>query len=217
MSEKAQLFEIGGNSEGENARPGRPVKALGANRIGEYGILWGDATRKDITGEYFTPDTQELDAIFKAMGKIPVLYQHAMDGTLKSSVVGVIDVMQPDSIGLWVEAQLDLAHEYATAVRELIDKGKLHWSSGALPMSRKVSKDGRIERWAVAEMSLTPSPAEFRMLQRPIAEVKSYYAEIGLEFMPETEGEGAADARPEVTAKLRLLDLLEFETATVQE
>lgn len=193
---------------------GRPVKALGRNRVGEYGILWGDASRKDVTGEYFTRDTQELTAIFKAMGKVPALYHHAMDGAVKSSVVGVIDVMQADDLGVWVEAQLDMGNKYAAAVQKLVEQGKLHWSSGSLPGARKAAGDGRIERWTICEMSLTPAPAEYRMLERPITEIKSHFDAIGLSFQPEAKGQDNVELYDRVARErgLRLLDLLELET-----
>src|SRR5690606_40980821 len=131
-----------------------------------------------------------------------------MDASAKSSVVGYIDVMQPDETGLWVEAQLERNSKYVDGIRRLVADGKLHWSSGTLPGARKVAGDGRILRWPVVEMSLTPTPAEFRMLNRPITDIKAAYKAIGLEL--EASGTGAEDAR---RARLGLLALLEIEAA----
>lgn len=188
-----------------------PVKALGGDRLGGYLVMWGNAQQKDLTDEYFTPETEELTAIFKAMGKLPYLYEHATDGTVKTSVVGTIDLVREDSIGLWYEVQMDRASKYKQAIQRLAQQKVLGTSSGTLPGARKVASDGRILRWPIVEGSATVSPAEPRMIERPITEIKSYYAAIGLEFTPETESEGAEDARSEVTAKLRLLTLLEME------
>lgn len=192
-----------------------PVKALGGDRLGGYLVLWGTPEQKDLTGEYFTPETEELDAIFKAIGKLPYLYEHAMDGALKTAVVGVIDTLQPDEIGLWYEAQLDRSGKYKAAIQQLAKDGALGTSSGTLPGARKVAKDGRILRWPAVEGSATVSPAEPRMMERPVAEVKSHYAAIGIEFQPEMEAQGDAESRAaEVkAAKLGLLALLEIESA----
>ena len=191
------------------------VKRLGGNRVGGYAVLWGDDERKDLTGEYFTPATEDLETLFKAMGKLPLLYQHAADGALKTTVVGPVDVMTKDEIGLWYEAQLSMAAQYRGAIDGLIEQGVLGTSSGTLPAARRVDrKTGRIERWAIAELSLTPTPAEQRMMERPVAEVAAAFKAVGLDLpdgldeadgkavisAPATEhgnmasGEGAADA-----------------------
>src|SRR3990167_7068164 len=49
------------------------VKSIGANRVGCYAVLWGDETRKDLTGEWFSPQTEELTIIYDALGKLPYL------------------------------------------------------------------------------------------------------------------------------------------------
>ncbi|MFA5636310.1 MAG: hypothetical protein WC977_10465, partial [Anaerovoracaceae bacterium] len=49
------------------------VKALGRNRIGGYLVLWGDEKRRDLSGEWFTPQTEGLLSVFRAVGKVPLL------------------------------------------------------------------------------------------------------------------------------------------------
>jgi phage head maturation protease len=157
------------------------VKALGGNRVGGYAVLWGDATKRDLTKEFFTPETEDLETLFKAMGKLPLLYQHAGDGALKTAVVGPVDVLTKDEIGLWYEAQLSMAAQYQDAIHGLIEQGALGTSSGTLPAARRVDrKTGRIQRWAIAELSLTPTPAEPRMMERPVAEVAAAFKAVGL-------------------------------------
>lgn len=194
---------------------GNPVKALGRNRVGEYGVLWGSPEQRDLYDEYFSRQTEELDAIFRAVGLVPSLYHHAMDGQAKTAVVGRIDVMQPDDTGLWVEAQLDLSNEYTLAIQRLVAEGKLHWSSGTLPGARKVADDGHILRWPIVEMSLTPTPAEYRMLNRPIETIRAAYKSIGLELPDLSQGKGAEDARHAARAKLGLLDLFELQLRSI--
>ncbi|HKZ41550.1 MAG TPA: hypothetical protein VJ044_11345, partial [Candidatus Hodarchaeales archaeon] len=105
------------------------VKSIGANRVGCYAVLWGDETRKDLTGEWFSPKTEELTAIYDAVGKLPYLYHHGMDESLKTTVIGIVDTLKADSIGLWYEAQLKLASEYEEYVNKLLADKKLKTST----------------------------------------------------------------------------------------
>jgi len=171
------------------------VKSLGQNRFGGYLVLWGDPERKDLTGEYFTPETQEMLNVFEAVGGIPAMYHHASDDTVKSDVLGKVDVMTFDDIGLWVETQARKAAKYRDAIAELIERGALYWSSSCFPRSRKVAPDGKIERWTICEATLTPTPAEHRMVDRPIQAIKSIYEQAGLTF-PDDKGSEATVASP---------------------
>jgi hypothetical protein len=190
------------------------VKALGADRIGGYAVLWGDATRKDLTGEYFTLETEELTAIFKAIGRLPWLYHHAMDGSVKTDVVGVVDVLQPDAVGLWYEAQRSRAGRYREAIGKLVSEGALGTSSGVLPGARKVAADGRITRWPIVEISATPMPAEPRMMERPIAAVKAAFSELGLNFPAQDDtGTGDEESRKAIEREFEILQLLELEAS----
>lgn len=199
-------------------RPSMMVKSLSEEgRIGGYLVLWGDTTRRDVYGEYFSKNTAEIDTIFNAIGKLPALYQHAMDGSVKSSVVGVIDTLRKDDIGVWMEVQLDLANQYAGAIQNLARQGVLGTSSGTLPGARKVSPTGEILRWPIIEGSLTPTPAEPRMrTERPVAEIKAIYDQVGLS-LPETvetdastgdeESRELTDDQKRELERLRLLEL----------
>ena len=130
-----------------------------AGRVGGYLITWGEASLPDMQGEYFTPET---DVGLDWYERRPVLYHHGLDGALKAAVIGVIDTLAPDEIGLWAEAQLDLHKRYVRAVQRLVDQGALSWSSGSLPHLVEVGEGGRIKRWPIVEGSLTPTPAEPR-------------------------------------------------------
>jgi HK97 family phage major capsid protein len=137
------------------------VKMLDADRgrIGGYLVVWGSPEQRDTQGEFFSTRTElGLDWYDRR----PVLYQHGHDGALKAEMIGTIERMQRDDLGLWVEAQLDLRQRYTRAIQELIRRGALHWSSGSLPAAVQVAGDGHIERWPIVEGSLTPTPAEPR-------------------------------------------------------
>lgn len=158
------------------------VKALGAGRLGNYLVAWGDSERRDLYGEWFTPKTEGLKAIFDYIGKVPALYQHAMDGKVKYTPVGVIDTMEIDDVGLWTETQLDLANQYAVAVQQLARKKALGASSGTLPGARKSTSEGEITQWVIIEGSFTPTPAEPRLRELSVEEVKTIYKDMNLEL-----------------------------------
>lgn len=192
------------------------VKSLGKNRIGGYLVLWGDEKRKDLSGEWFTPQTEGLLSVFKAVGRVPLLYQHGHDAKVGLDIVGAYDVMQPDDIGLWTEAQLDLASQYRAAVLQLADKGAIGQSSQTLASVRKVAPTGEIKRWVIVEGSLTPTPCEPRMMERPVSAIKAAYKSIGVEF-PETPSDGAEEARARDTELETIQrDLLKIELESME-
>ena len=80
-----------------------------------------------------------------------------------------------NDLGLFAETVLNLADEYEAAVKDLIDKGKLGWSSGAPPHMVKKTEDGIITRWPIIEGSFTPKPAEPR---NRVLSLKTYQAEL---------------------------------------
>lgn len=157
------------------------AKALDNDRFGGYLCLWGDESTKDLGGEFFTPRTAELTSVFDALGHLPAIYHHAGDDTIKSAVIGLIDTMEQDESGMWVEAQAQLAKAYKQYIKPLIDQSALGWSSGALPRARKVAKSGEITRWPIMEGSLTPTPFEWRMsVDWPVERIAKAYELAGL-------------------------------------
>ena len=161
-----------------------------AGRIGGYLLVWGESRQRDLQGEYFT---RETDVGLDWYEQRPVLYHHGLDGALKAAVIGVIDTLRPDDIGLWAEAQLDLHKRYVRAVQRLVDKGVLSWSSGSLPHLVQVGGDGQIERWPIVEGSLTPTPAEPRLTD--VQTLEGAYKALGLDVS--RLGIGAMDASSE--------------------
>ncbi len=194
------------------------IKALNdQGRIGGYLVVWGSPAQKDLQGEYFTPDTElGLDWYDRR----PVLYHHGLDSDLKASVVGVIDHLKTDSIGVWAEAQLDMRHKYIQALQRLVKQGALGWSSGSLSHLVEVADDGHIRRWPIVEGSMTPAPAEPR--HTDINFIKSVYAELGLDIQKliPAETEATADAKePEAKERetARKDNGVTFETETEVE
>ncbi len=158
------------------------IKAISEDRIGAYGIIWGDEETLDSDGQYFTKDTGNMLDIFEAMGRIPWLVHHGADGVIKSTVIGEIDVMRPDDVGLWYEARVLEQNLYKEYVAQMIQNKKLFSSSGALPAAVKANRNGEITNWPIFEMTGTWLPAEFRFMSggHSIDEIKAHYQDIGI-------------------------------------
>lgn len=160
-------------------------------RVGGYLVAWGDATQKDLHGDYFTRET-ELGLDWYPLR--PLLYQHGLDEGVKASIIGTIDQLRVDDVGVWAEAQLDKRHRYAAAVQRLIETGALGWSSGSLPHLVKREGDGRITRWIIVEGSLTPTPAEPRLTDAH--RIKSAYELLGITPPPLGDDETTGAKQP---------------------
>jgi phage head maturation protease len=169
------------------------VKCLDAKtgRIGGYLVVWGGPQTLDLQGEYFTPQT---DFALDWYAVRPVLYQHGLDGTMKGALVGQIDTLRADDVGIWAEAQLDLRHRYVEVVLRLVEQGVLAWSSGSLPHLVERERDGKIIRWPLIEGSLTPTPAEPRYTD--VRTVKQAYKALGLDPARIVGGEPTTETEP---------------------
>src|SRR3990167_6063427 len=131
-----------------------------------YEVTFGEPIKVKVE---YVPDDAEPEDDMDADG--------ALDETVKTHVSGVVDTLKPDSVGLWYEAQLKKADEYDEQVKKLIEAKKLKTSTQTFPLARRVSVKGEITRWPIAEITGTPTPAEYRM--QPIETLKSAYQAIG--------------------------------------
>lgn len=147
------------------------VKALGNGKVGGYLVQFSTANDPDLSGEYFTVNT---DFDVEDGAATAVYYHHGLDKTLKARKLGT-GTIKKDTIGVWVEAQLALRDEYEKHIYKLAEQGKLGWSSGTavhLAEYKPAGKATEITRWPLGlDASLTPTPAEPRTRVLPL---KSY-------------------------------------------
>lgn len=145
---------------------GGNVKALGDGKVGGYLVKFGSPDQLDLSGEYFTADTD-----FGPAEQSEVYYQHGMDSVLKQRVLG-IGKIRKDDVGVWIEAQLNLRDAYEEAVYGLVKQGKMGWSSGTAGHLIAREKQGGatyIKRWKLGiDASITPTPAEPRTSAVPL-------------------------------------------------
>lgn len=137
------------------------ARALGDGRIGGY-LVYFNPDEPDLYGTYFTADTyygprNGDGADFYIHHSIPL---RAGLEDLADRILKPIRTRKED-VGIWVEAVLDMADEYERAIYDLVQAGKLSWSSATTPHIARIAPDGRVERWPIAEGSLTPFPGGF--------------------------------------------------------
>lgn len=141
------------------------IKAIGDNLIIGTGVVFGGV---DLTGDRFTKNTDFGES--RSFVGLPVYYDHSLGG-LKSQI-GAVKQWIPTDEGIDVEIELDRRHAYASKVMELVKRGALGLSTGALP-HLVVRENGELKRWVIGEISLTPTPAEPRTITAAIADGNS--------------------------------------------
>lgn len=164
----------------------RAVKSLNdAGQIGEYGILFGSPSTPDASAykDYFTPQT---DFWLEKWEQRPMLYHHGFDSDPEYAaqpVIGVWNKAQIDDTGVFMVGQLDESHPKYAATKARADAGELFISSDSADhlLRRRKNEDGTHEvlRWPLLAGSLTPTPAEPRMMA--VSAVKSAFKAIGID------------------------------------
>jgi len=148
---------------------GEPVKALGDGRVGGYLVRFTSDDDPDLTGEYFTKDTDFGDASSAA-----VYYNHGLDPVIKKRKLGKAD-LNTDDFGVWAEAQLDLRDKYEKFIYEMAEQGKQGWSSGtAGHLIERVPQGNAVwlRSWPLGlDASITPTPAEPRNGVQPLKSI----------------------------------------------
>lgn len=135
----------------------KSLSASGNGFIEGYLVSWGSESDTDLQGEYFTPRT---DFCLPWFNERPVLYHHGMDDKTALKAIGTIKTIQPDDLGLWVQAQLDMRDRYAAAIYDMVKSKEFGWSSGSVDHLVKISQKGEILQWPIIEGSVTPTPAQ---------------------------------------------------------
>lgn len=143
-------------------------------------VRFGSPDEPDLSPQrdYFTKST---DFWLEHWRVRPMLYHHAQDpGTSSDPVIGWWVKAWVDDAGVWLEGQLNAAHRYYAAIKELIRRGLLRVSTDSAPhlvIREPRGEAQEVKRWPIIAASLTPAPAEPRLLP---ADLKSLLASCGL-------------------------------------
>ena len=150
----------------ESPEPLKIIKTGGDGlaHVGAYAIKFSGPDQKDLSGEYFTAQT---DYGPRNGDGVATMFHHGLplaDGLeyLAYKTFAPVKALK-DDIGIFVETVLNLSDEYEAAIADLVNAGKLKWSSGTSYHLARKSADGQILRWHPIEFSYTPTPAESRL------------------------------------------------------
>jgi len=153
--------------------------------VGGYLLLWGDLDRKDLHGDYFTKSTELWMDKYPT---VPALFHHGLDQDVGMTVMGRRTSYKADDRGVWVEDWLDKSSKYWALVKPLLDAEALYYSPGSAPHLVEREDDGKLKSFPVVEDTLTPVPAQHRLL--PIEQIQSAFKSANIELnMPRAEAE----------------------------
>jgi HK97 family phage major capsid protein len=157
-------------------------------RLGGYLVRFSGPSDPDLTGDYFTADTDFGTLTRKGSATLPAYYQHGFDEHFRNKAIGDADVTK-DEFGVWAEYQIELRSAYERHLVDMAGKGLLGQSSGAVGhlVEHEAVTGGvyRIKTWPLGEASLTPTPAEPRTSAVPIKAFAAW-AEQQTQTPPET-------------------------------
>lgn len=176
---------------------GNEVKMLDDGTIIAQAVRFGSPDEHDMSAykDFFTKST---DFWLERWDRRPMLYHHAMDeGTRDAPVIGMWIKAWTDDAGVWLQGQLDKAHKYHSAIKELARRGLLRVSTDSAPhlVQREALANGvnYVKTWPIMAASLTVSPAEPRLIP---AELKTLLSELGIDIAADADATFGAD-RPQ--------------------
>lgn len=137
--------------------------------VGGYLVRFTNENEPDLTDDFFTAET-DFDIDEYPITK-SVYFHHGMNEHFGLKKLGRAKLTK-DEVGIFAETLLKERDEYEAVIAEMIEEGKIGWSSATAGhlVSRKSMDNGTswISNWPIAEASLTHTPAEFRNSVQPI-------------------------------------------------
>lgn len=166
---------------------GGTVKALGGGKVGGYLIRFSGPDDPDLTGDFFTKDT---DFDTDIPGSVRAYFNHGMTPGPLQKLSHRAD-LKMDEFGIWAETILDERNRYEAYLYGLSEKGKIGWSSGTaghLMQREQVRNANFIKAWVIAESSLTHMPAEPRNSVIPVKSLTELLPPPDVDLMGVTPG-----------------------------
>jgi len=211
---------------------GPAIKALGDGKIGGPAIKFGDASKTDLVGDFFTKDTYygpAQSSLVWVHHRQPLAgKRHRVQRTRPLTNPAVLTMRETD---IWAEVILDMRDEYEAMLYGAAEKGLLGFSTGTAPhlVERVPQSNGSawVKQWILGtDLSLTPIPCE-PDIQVQVMPLKAYldkaeaYVKAIMSEADATEAP-AADATtampvPEVKAAQPSDDYTEKETMNEEQ
>lgn len=142
----------------------RRAVLLSNEAVGElelYLAIWGSPDHRDSYGTYFdkaAPPDMALDFL-----PIPLMYEHGMAGNIKKEIIGSLNRIAFDDIGIKGFATLNRSSPFFSKMVEDTRARRLFTSSATAGHIADFDAEGRFRKWYLSELSLTESPAESKM------------------------------------------------------
>lgn len=165
-----------------------------------------DEVERDLQGQYFLPPDMtdyhigEDESNWLYPGKrVPVLYDHGLDEHVGDVVLGEATFKGVTAEGLefLIEITERRAKKYRQFVEELVKRGLLGVSSQTVVSMLRATKSGKITGWGIAELSLTPTPADPRTIANVRTVAKNLGVYIGEEDMAKKTNNSTAETAEE--------------------
>lgn len=159
-------------------------------QIEGYIARWGSPLERDSYGTWFdrdSPPDMALDFL-----PFPLAYEHGQDGTVKREIIGSVESIWFDDVGIAFSGYLNRAAKaFPKVVSEILGK-KLFTSSATAGHIADFDDDGRFVTWYLVELSLTGNPSEAKMPY--VTLVRSGSTHHNLILTPDQNPEGKRDA-----------------------
>ncbi len=155
----------------------------------------GPINGRDKDGEFFDINTNIHQDKFP---EIPAVYYHGLDPktgkpTGKPEYIGKAHYVKQTAEGHWYKVILNKASEFAKKVWEAALKGLAGASSGSILHLMRVARNGHIEEWPLAELTLTDGTGKIKPANSyavVLPALKTLYEEAGMKLSTEYEPEG---------------------------
>ena len=128
--------------------------------VGGYLALWGSKGKKDLGGDWFTPETKCMLDVFKS---VPCYFHHGLDGKLGLVELGHRVKSLKDDVGIWVEDWLDKSKKFWAFIKPLLEAEALFYSPGSAPHMVERKDSGELVRYPIVDDTLTCVPMQHRL------------------------------------------------------
>lgn len=172
----------------------------GSVKFGGYLVTFSDAEHPDLTGDFFTKNTD-----FGDIDSSDVWFNHRLPIEVNGQAVEYTKKLSSrakltkDEAGVFAEIVLKARNAYEQAMIDLGLAGKLGWSSGTaghLVERERVGKAWMIKTWSLGiDASLTPTPAEPRNIVVPLKSLISDNSQVQPERVEQEKP--VSDVQPE--------------------
>lgn len=128
-----------------------------------YIAIWGDPVHRDSYKTWFDRARPPEMALDNGMHRRPITYEHAQDGVVRYEIIGYIDDISFDDVGIKYRGHLDRSSPFFPRMVDELQRGILFTSSGTLAYISEFYPDDAFKVWYLGELALTKNPAESRM------------------------------------------------------